>query len=111
LSSGIEIPVLELGERNSADLKPYLCHFVGLGLDVGLLQPKLRPAFLDLLSDTGVLLVDAGRVVLQLFDQRFGFCDRDGWLGCGRGAGRKDEQYGQRHRGESKHRGACASDD
>jgi hypothetical protein len=102
---------LELGERDLADLKPYLCHFVDLSLDVGLLQPKLRPAFLDLLPDTGVLLVDAGRVVLQLFDQRLRFCDRDGWLSCGRRVGRKDEQHGQRHRGESKHRGACASDD
>jgi hypothetical protein len=89
LSSGIEIPVLELGERDLTDLKPYLCHFVGLSLDVGLLQPKLRPAFLDLLPDTRVLLVDAGRVILQLFDQRFRFCDRDGcWAAAGEPAGK-----------------------
>jgi hypothetical protein len=49
-------------------VKPYLCQFVGLSLDVGLLQPKLCPALLYLLLDTGVMLVNAGGIVLQLFD-------------------------------------------
>jgi hypothetical protein len=85
LSRGIEIPVLELGERDLADLKPYLCHFVGLCLDVGPLQPRLHPALLDLLLDTGVLLINAGRVVLQLFDQVLASATvMGGWAAAGK---------------------------
>ena len=58
LSSGIETPVLELGECYLADLEFHPRDLVCLCFDIGLLQPKLRLALLDLLSNLRVLLVD-----------------------------------------------------
>src|SRR5215213_5153306 len=64
--SSIEVPVLELGKSDLADLQLPPPDLFGLGLDVSLLQPQLRPPLLDLLLDFGVLLVDASSVGLQL---------------------------------------------
>ena len=70
LCGGVEIPVLEVGERHLADLELQLGDPIGLCLDIGLLELELRLATVELLLDTDVLLVDRRGIGLELLDLR-----------------------------------------
>src|SRR4030095_16640265 len=107
----VEASVLELRKGDLTHLKLHPCDLVGLHLDVNLLQLQLGAALLDLLSDTGVLLVDGSRVSLQLRDPCFRLRDGQRWIGRSRQARREDEPRGQCHGSEPKRRDTYGSRD
>ena len=102
MGSRIEASVLELGKSDLADLQLKSPDLFGLGLDVSLLKPQLRPTVLDLLLDIRVLLVDASSISLQLLDPVSRLCHRQPRFRRGRQAGGKDDQRTRCHRGEPK---------